>query len=124
MNMDSTVTGTAALHPLEPLTADEVQAAVRIVKADARVTGSFRFVSVVLHEPPKQAVLAHRDGDESVRQAFVIVGLTLRRPCPPRLAALLSLIPSPHSAVSAILGTWQRIPPGRHRPAPLRHSNH
>ncbi len=43
-------------HPLEPLTAPEVQLAVRLLKENGKVTPSTRFVSVSLKEPPKESV--------------------------------------------------------------------
>jgi Copper amine oxidase, N2 domain len=43
-------------HPLEPLTADEVQLAVTLLKENRKVTVTTRFVSVSLHEPSKEAV--------------------------------------------------------------------
>ena len=43
-------------HPLEPLTAAEVAAAVRLLKDAGKVTPTTRFVSVSLKEPPKDVV--------------------------------------------------------------------
>jgi primary-amine oxidase len=60
-------------HPLEPLTAEEVAAAVEIVRADRSVGPQFRFPCVMLHEPPKSAVLNFRAGDPIQRQAFLIL---------------------------------------------------
>src|SRR5688572_5852531 len=46
----------AVTHPLEPLTAAEVQSTVRILKAQGKVTPTIRFVSVSLKEPAKSSV--------------------------------------------------------------------
>lgn len=60
-------------HPLEPLTADEVAAAVAIVRAEQQVGDSFRFPCVVLNEPPKSVVLTFQAGDPVNREAFLIL---------------------------------------------------
>jgi primary-amine oxidase len=60
-------------HPLEPLSAAEVQLAVTLLKAAGKVTPTTRFVSVSLKEPPKAVVQAFT-GKESVgREAFVVL---------------------------------------------------
>src|SRR5262249_45258252 len=60
-------------HPLEPLTASEVQLAVSLLKDHAKVTPTTRFLSVSLKEPDKQAV--HRfTGKEPIRrEAFAVL---------------------------------------------------
>src|SRR5262245_50776765 len=58
-------------HPLEPLSASEVQQAVSLLRAAGKVTPTTRFVSVNLHEPPKDAVHASTDRDSLPREAFV-----------------------------------------------------
>jgi primary-amine oxidase len=60
-------------HPLEPLSAEEIGAAVRILRDKQRLPARHRFVQVALHEPPKETVLRYREGDEIDRQAFVIL---------------------------------------------------
>ena len=45
-------------HPLEPLTAQEVQLAVSLLKDAGKVTPTTRFVSVSLKEPDKDIVHA------------------------------------------------------------------
>ena len=69
---DPAVTGTG--HPLEPLSADEIAEAARLLR-DARGLGpSARFVFVELHEPAKAAVLAWSPGDEPLpREAHVVL---------------------------------------------------
>src|SRR5262245_52907780 len=47
----SVATAVAVRHPLEPLSADEVQQAVDLLKAAGKVTPTMRFVSVSLKEP-------------------------------------------------------------------------
>jgi primary-amine oxidase len=58
---------TLITHPLEPLTAAEVQLAVSLLKDHAKVTPTARFVSVSLKEPDKAFV--HRfTGKEPIRR--------------------------------------------------------
>ncbi len=45
-----------AAHPLEPLTAAEVQTAVRLVQGQDTFTPTTRFISITLKEPSKQSV--------------------------------------------------------------------
>lgn len=59
------------LHPLEPLTAEEITAAVTILRTERKLGERVRFVSVSLHEPPKDIVLNFKAGDATRREAFV-----------------------------------------------------
>ena len=60
-------------HPLEPLTAAEVQQAVRILKATDKVKPTTRFVSVSLHEPPKDQVHGFTTKKPLARHAFAVM---------------------------------------------------
>ncbi|NJR40798.1 MAG: primary-amine oxidase [Leptolyngbyaceae cyanobacterium CSU_1_4] len=60
-------------HPLEPLTAAEVAAAVAIARSCKSLGESFRFPCVTLHEPPKSVVLEFQVGDRIHREAFLIL---------------------------------------------------
>jgi primary-amine oxidase len=57
-------------HPLEPLSADEITATSAILVRDRSLGKSVRFLSVELHEPPKQSLLA---GDTPDRETFVVL---------------------------------------------------
>ncbi|MBD0334224.1 MAG: primary-amine oxidase [Cyanobacteria bacterium Co-bin13] len=61
------------LHPLEPLTAEEIQRAVAIVRQEKAVGDTFRFPVATLHEPPKAAVLSYQPGKALPREAFFIL---------------------------------------------------
>ena len=61
------------VHPLEPLSESEVEEAVAVVKSDPRMTGTSRFVTVVLNEPDKESVLGYTSGTTIEREAFVIL---------------------------------------------------
>ncbi len=66
-------------HPLDPLGADEVAGAARILRASGRMDPDAFFVRVQLDEPTREAVLAFRPGDPFDRRAFVIVRDRRRR---------------------------------------------
>jgi primary-amine oxidase len=59
-----------ARHPLEPLTAEEIAAAVSVIHSERGLPATYRFVTVTLREPPKEAVLA---GAPTPREAFLIL---------------------------------------------------
>ncbi|MDM5333961.1 primary-amine oxidase [Ureibacillus composti] len=61
------------LHPLEPLSADEIKLAVEIVKKEKALTDKVRFATVVLEEPDKDVVLNFKKGDAFNRQAALII---------------------------------------------------
>jgi primary-amine oxidase len=60
-------------HPLEPLTPEEIVAAVTLLRKQQAQDPRVRFVSVTLHEPAKDEVLAFKYGDPLVRRAFVVL---------------------------------------------------
>ena len=62
-----------ATHPLEPLTADEVAEAARILKSERGLGEAWRFVFVMLHEPPKDAVRGWTPGTALPREAFIVL---------------------------------------------------
>jgi len=59
-----------AVHPLDPLTTEEIDVAVQVAKADPRVAGA-TFPSVALQEPPKTDVLGWQPGKPIARRARV-----------------------------------------------------
>ena len=60
-------------HPLDPLTADEIQAAVAILRRDRGLTSDHRFVYVTLKEAPKADVLAFAAGSTIERVAALVL---------------------------------------------------
>ena len=62
-----------SVHPLEPLSKAEVEAVVEVVKRDTRITGTSRFVSIMLNEPAKDAVVSYEPGYQVEREAFVVL---------------------------------------------------
>ncbi|MGH9118809.1 MAG: primary-amine oxidase [Acidimicrobiales bacterium] len=61
------------LHPLEPLTAEEISFAVDILRKEQNLTDSHRFVSVLLREPAKAAVLEFDGSNPPPRLAFALL---------------------------------------------------
>jgi primary-amine oxidase len=73
-HMTTTVqTAVGVRHPLEPLSGDEIAAAIDILRRERALGERVRFVSVSLHEPPKAAVLAFPSDGSLERQAFAIL---------------------------------------------------
>ena len=87
-------------HPLEPLSAAEVAAAVAILRRGGKVTPTTRFVSVSLHEPHKGLVHAFTATNRPPRKAFVVLFDNASNLC--------------HEAVVSIDGneveSWRHIP--------------
>jgi primary-amine oxidase len=67
-------TSAPPVHPLEPLTAEEITCAVDLLRGSGRLGDACRFVSIVLREPEKSEVLAF-DADRTAtpREAAGIV---------------------------------------------------
>ena len=61
------------LHPLEPLTAAEVSASVRLLKAQPSHTPTTRFISIMLHEPAKQAIAGWPATPAPPREAIAVL---------------------------------------------------
>ncbi|WP_030622843.1 primary-amine oxidase [Streptomyces sclerotialus] len=60
-----------ARHPLDPLTAHEITTAREVLLASGRASETTRFPLVLLDEPDRHAVTAHRPGDPVVRRLRV-----------------------------------------------------
>ncbi len=65
------VTAAKPQHPLDPLSPQEIQSAVAIVR-ESGIGQAMRFVSVALREPEKQFIADYQTGSTWDRQAFVI----------------------------------------------------
>ena len=63
----------STLHPLEPLVAEEITAAVKILRTEKELGENIRFVSVNLNEPAKEVVLHYKPGGPIVREAFIVL---------------------------------------------------
>src|SRR5262249_14262896 len=60
-------------HPLDPLSKAEMADAVKVLREGRKLADSFRFVSCLLLEPPKQVLRDHRPGRPVPRQAFLVL---------------------------------------------------
>jgi len=63
----------AAAHPLDPLSREELETAVAVLKAAGHVDRDTRFVFLSLREPDKSAVLDWKPGQPFQREAFAII---------------------------------------------------
>jgi primary-amine oxidase len=59
-------------HPLDPLSAEEIQQTSSILRRDAGVDDRWRYASIGLREPSKAVVAEHRPGAAIVREAEVV----------------------------------------------------
>ena len=64
---------TTVQHPLDPLTAQEIESAVAILRAERDLDERVRFEIVTLKEPPKDEVYNFSDGDKVRREAFIVL---------------------------------------------------
>ena len=60
-------------HPLAPLTVEEVQTAIGILKSEKALGEKVRFPTVTLREPVKEIVLNFVEGSEFPREVFFVV---------------------------------------------------
>ena len=61
-----------ARHPLDPLTAEEIRQVATIIRRDRDVTDRWRFASIALREPPKQALRQDEPAAQPAREARVV----------------------------------------------------
>jgi primary-amine oxidase len=59
-------------HPLDPLDADEIRAAVALLKRDGLIGPTWRIASIELQEPAKDVVRGFAPGDPITRAAIVV----------------------------------------------------
>jgi primary-amine oxidase len=62
-----------AVHPLDPLGADEIEAAATILRDSDPAFIAARFISIALDEPKKAQILGYKEGAEIERRAFMVV---------------------------------------------------
>ena len=60
-------------HPLDPLTAEEIATASRILKSQCNLGPRIRFETIVLKEPDKEEALNFQQGHPVSRRAFLVV---------------------------------------------------
>jgi primary-amine oxidase len=60
-------------HPLDPLSPDEVRAAVAAVKADGRIDDGARFATITVEPPSRAALDGHRPGQPVERHVRLII---------------------------------------------------
>ncbi|NJL98005.1 MAG: hypothetical protein HC924_03860 [Synechococcaceae cyanobacterium SM2_3_2] len=62
-----------AIHPLDPLTAEEIELTAQVIREAHEMGDRSAFAIIDLHEPDKAEVLGFSSGDEFARQSFAIV---------------------------------------------------
>ncbi len=60
-------------HPLDPLSADEINAAAKVLRASPDCPSDALFATIVLKEPAKSDVLRYTAGTTIARQAFAVL---------------------------------------------------
>jgi len=60
-------------HPLEPLTAAEIEQAVNLIRAIPSYNSKTRIISVMLKEPPKDLVCSWPNGEVPIREATAVL---------------------------------------------------
>ncbi|HEY3672278.1 MAG TPA: primary-amine oxidase, partial [Acidimicrobiia bacterium] len=86
------------VHPLDPITADEITAAVALIAADDRYEVDFIFAHLRLREPDKAVVLAHEPGAPVDREVEALL-------VPPgRLEAIEAVV----SVTASEVRSWTR----------------
>ncbi len=88
------------MHPLEPLSASEVQQVVSLLRQFGKVTSGTRFVSISLWEPDKALVHRSNGLGTADREAFVVLFENATNSC---YEASLSL-------TRQLLLSWQHVP--------------
>jgi primary-amine oxidase len=79
--LHSTITK-KAVHPLEPLTPEEISVVVNTLRTEKDLGNSVRFISVALKEPPKGLVKNYKSSKSDVpREAFVVLFDNLKNEC-------------------------------------------
>src|SRR5436309_2556044 len=67
---DKAAPKSAPPHPLDPLSAAELTAAVQLLRKERKLAASYRFVSCTLDEPARKTV---RESRSVPRRAFVVL---------------------------------------------------
>ncbi len=70
---DETLPQQNVLHPLDPLTGEEINRTTHILSASGRLTPAMRIMAYALQEPPKDVVLAFQPGQPISREVFVVM---------------------------------------------------
>lgn len=64
---------TAHRHPLDPLTAEEINTCVTLIRKQEQFPTDAQFATVALHEPAKEWLLAYHEGTPFKREAEVVL---------------------------------------------------
>ncbi|MEO8471563.1 MAG: hypothetical protein ABI477_05195 [Chryseolinea sp.] len=64
---------TSALHPLDPLSSDEINSVKRLLLSEKKIDSTYRFFVINLKEPAKNEILNYKTGDTFTREAFAVL---------------------------------------------------
>src|SRR5215467_11635135 len=70
---DETVSQQPILHPLDPLSTEEITRTTQILSASGRLTPAMRIMAYSLQEPPKEAVFTFQPGQPLAREVFAVM---------------------------------------------------
>jgi primary-amine oxidase len=73
LDLAETSSASSVVHPLQPLSAEEIQTAVDILKAQRELTASTRIISIMLREPDKELVHSWPGSGVSERRAIAVL---------------------------------------------------
>jgi len=95
----------ATRHPLEPLSAHEVQQAVALLRGFGKVTPTTRFVSISLKEPRKDLVHAFTGEQTIAREAFAVLFDNATNTCAEAVVSLTTSELLSHRTLSGVQPT-------------------
>src|SRR5437763_1361506 len=106
---ESAAQGTAPRpHPLDPLTATEVEAATAAVKAAKGLADTARFVYVSLYEPSKAEVITYEAGNGAIPPPPRLVKVVIRERA--QRATYEAIVTFDADARAAALTQWRQVP--------------
>jgi primary-amine oxidase len=95
-------------HPLDPLTAAEIEAATAAIKAAKGLAGTARFVYVSLYEPPKAEVIAYEAGNGATPKPPRLVKVVIRERA--QRTTYEAIVTLDADAEAAALTHWRQVP--------------
>jgi primary-amine oxidase len=91
---------TTGRHPLDPLSAEEIETASATLRAERRLDAGVRFVSIGLKEPARDVVLVFQPGDPIEREAAVLLRDKTRR----------TTYEASVSVTRNVVSSWREVP--------------
>ncbi len=73
LKLSATAESHSVIHPLDPLTAEEIEATAEVIREAHPFSEKTAFAIIDLHEPDKAEVIGFKPGDPVTRQSFAVV---------------------------------------------------